>query len=368
MNPVSPNEGIENAIATALAFLVRFCNQEGMFRYKIDLRRPAERQDGRYNLIRHAGVVCCLFTLGQKSGDQDILGAGRRGLEYGLRFRKEVELEGKASCAIFSDDIVKLGATGLTLAALTLKNSGDLSSEEVSIAEALGDYLISQQEESGRFRSLYFKDMKDFRPFESEYYPGEAILALSMLAHCTKAEKYRTAAVRGAQWLAEKYSRLPLDRIPADHWLLIAIEHLDSVERTSPALSQCAARIAEAILSSARCDQDRKYIFWDAKRSLCPAATRAEGLGAAVKLAFRHGFIKDACRLFWVLERAVAHILTCQVGERHIEIRPELEAMRGVFVKAPGSNRVRMDYIQHAVGAASVLLEARALLAPVTSV
>ena len=159
--------------------------------------------------------------------------------------------------------------------------------------------------------------------------------------------------------MADRYAKLPIGSVPANHWLMLAIEVID---RSWPdeRLKACISRMAAAIINSARVCSGRQYAHWDFR--LCPTATRAEGLGAAFRVAARGGLRFDALRIFSYLSGAVAFCLKCQITDG--KARRWTEGKRGIggFVDSPMNPVVRIDYVQHAIGAINGLIYANQLL------
>ena len=63
--------------------------------------------------------------------------------------------------------------------------------------------------------------------FESLYYPGEATLRLTMLYEADHDEKWlATAAMKGVSQLVVSRRTVAKAKLPADHWLMIAIDRL----------------------------------------------------------------------------------------------------------------------------------------------
>ena len=354
---------LTSAIEAAIAYLQRSIGSAGVFRYKLDPNEPGEGFEGQYNLIRHAGVACCLLDHALRCQDARSVQTGEAALLYLLRQQGDVVMESGRCRAIFDKDVAKLGATALASVALGFAIRNGLAVGDGEDAELFGRYLMSQQNDDGRFNSLYFRHGQDFRVFESIYYPGETILALSTLADVTHTEELAESAVRGALFLARRYAQLPVDELPADHWLLIAIEDLEAQGFHSQELCWCASRIAAGIVRAKNAGPESEtYATWGSDEGFCQAATRAEGLGAAAKLAYQHGFVSEAKELSVVLEQAVLHCLRCQVLGRNKNGSPA-DGFGG-FTRVRGGGVIRMDYVQHGIGALYAALDVRQRLFP----
>jgi len=285
-----------------------------------------------------------------------------RALDYLLRYSETVTILGTACSAIFQAGEARLGGTALATVALTALTDGNAWLRYCPIALEFGRYLMTQQSKDGRFFSLYRRDGTADLAFDSLYYPGEAVLALSLLGEKTGERLYREAALNGATYLARKYATLATELIPHDHWFLLAVEHLDSGETVPREIVRSAARVAHAMIASAFCTENGRFVFWGEDARLCPAACRAEGLGATVRLLHRWGFRRQAYEFHQWLERTISFCLTCQITEEHWRLNPTWEMCDGSFVRDHASSVIRMDYVQHAINAIAGLLEARQCL------
>ena len=89
----------------------------------------------------------------------------------------------------------KLGGTGLALVALLNVEQVAPGSLPLDELRALGRFIIFMQKSDGTFYSKFFPDSGRSDVWQSDYYPGEARLALLMLyAHDPAPQWLRTAA------------------------------------------------------------------------------------------------------------------------------------------------------------------------------
>ena len=88
--------------------------------------------------------------------------------------------------------------------------------------QGLGRFILFMQRENGAFHAKYDDQTGYVRDAESLFYPGEAILALTMLYEVDHDERWLEAAARGIAQLID--SRRGSTSLPNDHWLMIAID------------------------------------------------------------------------------------------------------------------------------------------------
>ncbi len=111
------------------------------------------------------------------------------------------------------------------------------------VARRLAEFLLFQQKETGEFLSKYYYIGTENEVFESLYYPGESILALTRLYQIDPDPVWLNAAMKGADWLilTRDASRNSGD-LSHDHWLLTKHDRLGGQNRLRPAQSLGAVR------------------------------------------------------------------------------------------------------------------------------
>jgi uncharacterized protein YyaL (SSP411 family) len=334
-------------------YLLRHQKADGSFGYSY---RP--RLDGysaAYNELRHAGTCYALFELGSATGDVRYRRAAERGMEWlAAGFVRPPRAEDAAAgfeTVVSSGEEAKLG--GAALAALALLKGQAVSGDASRLPQArrFALFLLHQQEESGRFASKYFYGAADPQPFESIYYPGEAILALARLARVDPDPRWLEAARRGADWLIEVRDRAKATAdLPHDHWLLMTLDELHPATGDRRYLVQ-AQRIAEAILGASRRDAphpDWIGTVYTPPRST-PVATRSEALVAMHRLAARNGLDPRPYRQ--ALLSAAAFQLRCQLVPENVLYLPRPDRALGGFRRSLTEGEVRIDYVQHNLSA-----------------
>lgn len=343
-------------------YLVRHQREDGDFAYEYD--PSADQVSSDYNLLRHAGSCYALFELHGATGDSRYLAAGRRGLEALWRRLQAPRPEDTAAgfrTVVSPGREAKLGGAALALIAL-------LQEREVTPAPAplpplaveLARFLVFMQDVDGHFRSKYFYGEPDPRPFDSIYYPGEAILALARLSDLDPDPRWLAAARKGADWLIEVRDRgKEVADLPHDHWLLMGLEELHAKTGDRRYLEQ-GRRIAQAILE-AQWGSDAPWPDWQGgfyrpPRST-PTATRAEGMVAMTRLAERAGLDTAAYRRS--LRDMAGFQLRTRLGPEAVLFVARPDLARGGFRAGLTQDEVRIDFVQHNV---SALLGLRGLL------
>jgi hypothetical protein len=354
-NP-APAVEADSLLAAARAgggYLLGHQRPDGSFDYSY--RADRDQAAKSYNLLRHAGACYALFELFGATGDGRFRHGAERGLDWLLAGHARPPRPEHAAAgfeAIVSPgEEAKLG--GAALAALALLQGQQVTGDASRLPRLrrLALFLLHQQEESGRFESKYFYGAPDPRPFDSIYYPGEALLALVRLGQVDADPRWLAAARRGADWLIEVRDRGKATAdLPHDHWLLMALNELHPATGDGRYLAQ-AQRIAGAIVGALR--RDAPYPDWvgtvyTPPRST-PVATRAEALVAMHHLASRNGI--DPAPYRRALLAMAAFQLRCQVVPENALYLPRPDRALGGFRRSLTHWEVRIDYVQHNVSA-----------------
>ena len=321
--------------------------------------------DDDYNLLRHAGACYALSELAGATGDERYSQAARRGIEALLETAappKPEHAQADFEAIVSPGQEAKLG--GAALAILAILEYQRASGDETLLgrARSLARFLVHQQEASGRFHSKYFYGAPDPEPFESIYYPGEAILALTRLHRVDQDELWLKTARQGADWLIKvRDSGKTVEELPHDHWLLMGLDELQLLTGDELYASH-SAKIAQAIVGAQR-RQSRNVdwigSFYDPPRST-PTATRAEGLVASYRLARRLG--ADVRPQLEALMRMAAFQRRCQFSPENTLYLPRPDRALGGFRRSLTHWEIRIDYVQHNLsaylGLRSILLTA----------
>ncbi len=343
------------------AYLTRAVSADGRFVYSY--RPKADTERDRYNILRHAGTIYSMLELHQVAPQPELLAAAERAIGY---LKAAIQpCEPDAACLVESG-FVKLGGNALGIVALAKHAEVTGSKEHHPLIERLGRWILATQSEAGEFtRHKVHLATDRLDDHVSQYYPGEAVLALlrgGAAADETTAERWLEAAVKAARWLIEvRDAKVPDHRLNHDHWLLYGLNELGA-RRPEPLLLEHARRTTGAILAR----QNRRPIHPDWRGSYynpprsTPTATRSEGLAAAYLLERDHGSEEQAARLLESLELGVRFQLQTQFAPEAVLYLPDPRRALGGFRRSLTHYEVRIDYVQHNISA--LLLLRRILL------
>ncbi len=357
-----PEPTAEQLLAFARAggrYLVRGMNPEGRFTY---LHRPdLDLSSSSYNILRHSGSVYSLLELHEATGDAEFLEAARRGVGYLMGFSKPAPAAGGDAAFIAEAGEVKLGGNALAIVAVA--KLVEVTGERIWLPaiRKWGRWIRSVQTADGCFAVQKQSESGAPDPFISEYYPGEALLALVRLHALDPEGGWIDAAAKGAHWLIEVRDRgKKVGDLIHDHWLLYALNEIHRA-RPDPIYLSHAANIARAIRM--RQHRDAPYPDWvggwlQPPRST-PAATRTEGLAAACRLARDFGPREEAPADLEAIQLGVRFQLQTQIGPERAMMLRQPALVLGAFTRSLDDLEIRIDYIQHNV---SSLLALRRLI------
>jgi hypothetical protein len=359
-------DSLSTAVERAAEYLSRFCKQDGRFVYRQD---NGMRDERRYNVVRHAGSIYALADYYRHTKDERVKEAMLRATAYLLkRYVKPLQSipELLAVWSLPEEETrdgrpaAKLGGTALGLVALIEGRKLDPNIVPMDVLQSLGQFLVFMQRPSGGFYSKYDDAYGVDRRFDSLYYPGEAILALTLLYEYTKDPQWFEAATKGANFLIQERQHVPPDRLPADHWLMIASaklrRHLSRQENPQPTraiLLEHNRELARVMLAEQARVTESWAIgsFMDDGRST-PTATRLEGLLALYSWLEEDDPLRG--EIAKVASAGVGFLRRCQLTSGPA-VGGVMRALRKLNSEGADFNRrqdeVRIDYVQHALSA-----------------
>lgn len=391
-SPVSlpaPEWPLGQAIDEATDYMARATGESGRVVYTMAVD-GLNVKPSRYNVVRHAGAIYALADAQVEAPSEAKRAAARaastRAADYLVKTYVRPPKAHPDMLAVWSDPkeeggsrpSAKLGGSGLGLIGLMGRyraEDGGPAAGDLSVMRGLGRFVVFMQKDTGDFVSKFTDEGGKSSEFESLYYPGEAMLGMTMLYEVDRDPAWLRCAAKGIAYLVT--SRKGTAKLPADHWLMIAID------RFLPLYAEVAdPPIAKADILQHAIDLGRMMIEGQTETAAShpeyagcytndgrttPSATRLEGL-----LALEHSLAAE--------------------GALHAEVRKEVRAsiekgiqflrrsqhvagpVRGGFPQTfvapgdteggkkqrddseddrPGDHRgeVRIDYTQHAVSA-----------------
>lgn len=334
-------------------YLVSHMYDDGSFVYEYD---PIEQKESNsYNILRHAGTAYSLLELYDATHDKKYLEAAERALVYLNDQIIPCPGIANASCVEEADEI-KLGGNALAVLAFTEHIQLTGSTEYLEQAQALARFMTSTQEVNGKF-AVHKIDGSDgsVNDFESGYYPGEAIFALTRLYEVDPNPEWIDTAHKGAHWLIEvRDADVATEDLNHDHWLLYGLNELYA-NRADEAYLTHARRITDSIVALQHNNETGEKADWNGgyytpPRST-PTATRSEGLGAVYLLFTQAGDEQYATLAKDVMEKGLEFQLRTQFSGRQLaQLGGDTKATGG-FHESLDEYDIRIDYVQHNISA-----------------
>ena len=350
---LSPEELVSAALA-ASEYLTRSVGPDGKFVYIYYPKSDSVPDD--YNILRHAGAIYAMLEVYDVTGDRDLLEAAERAIGYLVTMAQPCEaeeLETEVLC-IVEDGEVKLGGNALAIIALAKYTELTGNQEHYPLMVALGNWMRSVQGFDGEFK-VHLLDLASGKSssFRSDYYPGEALLALMRLYTLDSDPAWLDSAEAGAEWLITvRDSGLDTSELAHDHWLLYALNELYR-QRPQELFSEHAFKISDAIIAAQ--NRNPQYPDWlgsynQPPRST-PTATRSEGLFSTYLLARDHGYEDRAAAILEALKLNVAFQLSTQFRPESVMYLKDPQRSMGGFHRSLDNYELRIDYTQHNISA-----------------
>jgi len=356
-NPTS-DELLEASIEAG-EYLTRSTRANGQFVY--EYRPTTDEVSSQYNIVRHAGTIYAMMELYEVTEDADLLAAAQRAIEYLESTVETLRFQGENLQVIVEDDVFKLGSNGLGLVALAKYTEATGDEQYLPLMQELAEAIGGVQRANGSLISQLEYPSGEVIDFESEYYPGEAMLGLARLHQIDGDERWLDIAVRAARYQINVRDRGRTDdQLPHDHWLLYALNDLYR-ERPDALFLNHSRRIAGTIMRAQLLrPKFTDYLggYYSVPRT-APVATRSEGLAAAYLLFKEFGSAADAKKALDAVKLGVRFQLQTQFQPESAMYLKDPQRALGGFHESLTVFDIRNDFVQHNV---SALLALRRIL------
>lgn len=345
---------LESSMAAGMDYLTRVTQPSGEFIYVALTKRNPQ-----YSIPRHGGTLFSMAEYYLEYPNPQLLDAILKAQEY-LQSKMVLFTAAEPQVPVLVErSFIKM--TSMALAVLAMiecyKIHGD--PEVLRLAQEMSQFLVSAQLPSGRFYGIRnFGDGRWRKEMEAVYAPGEAIYALAKLYAIDNNPLWLETAEKGADYLIAEGSKIPLERLEHDHWLLYGLNELHKFKPKESYVSH-SMTLTHAIDQLQRKQHEQKDwvgTYYTPPRST-PTATRSEGLLAAYRLAMRAKRPKDAKRIWDIAGRSIAFQLQNQYAPENAMHFPYPNETLGGFRGGYLDNRIRIDFVQHNVAAMLVMAQ-----------
>jgi hypothetical protein len=335
-------------------YLISALSEEGKFIYELHSKRGTVSNS--YNILRHAGSMFVLYqSLPLELYDKELaIPMLERGMEYLIKHIKALKELPDIFCLV-EDNETKLGGTGLALLAMVERYNTRPENQDLLLMQKLGAFLIWMQEPSGKFKSKILYQENTLSPFESIYYPGEAILALIHLYSIDPNPKWLNAAELGADYLVQNPIRHNRRERGHNHWFAIALSELYFILPKKEYYNEITLIVDCTVISV---DENLHAVTMPKSIvkpfSSAAMATRGEAVLAGALLELR---LKNYLRTKELIN-SLKHILSYCMNLQITANKPAAHSYNtvGGIMKSRKNRKVRIDYVQHYMAIAIGLL------------
>ena len=342
-----------NSAISAGEYLLKNIDEEGKYTYEYN--PLTKKVSNHYNILRHAGTTYSLLELYQLTGDQRLLKSSEQAIGYLIRNTQECVKIPDANCLV-EDEETKLGGNGLAILAVSKYTEVTGDSEYLEYAQSLAQFITQTQSEAGQFtHHMVSSSTGEILPFESSYYPGEAIFALTRLYEQDKDNKWIEAAHKGAMWLIEVRDKdKDIYTIQHDHWLLYALNELHKDNR-NPIYLEHTKKIVDGIILKQNIGYNGSQKVWNGGYYIPPTstatATRNEGLTAAYQIFKREKEKEYMKKTLDTIQRGLHFQIANQITQDDVNTLNINPNSIGAFYHSLDNYDIRIDYVQHNISA-----------------
>ena len=345
---------MRRAVQDAADYLIRHQREDGGFEYWIDA--VSGRRERGYSWPRHGGAASFLAEAAAYTKDPATAHAAVKAARHMLD--KATLRCGDRPC-VGSGAVVDVGSTAMAVSTYAeLVQSGlDLGLRDA--IPPLTDFLRSQQRPDGEFMHFYDRHAPGARDEQTQYYTGEATLALARAYAVTRNPADLAAARRALAYMIGPRWRFFGDVYfyGNEHWTCQALEALQAYGPTGDVLQDDALQ-DDALRFCLKYNTFGRFIQRDhGGYNLHPlhltrvsdTGSRTEAAAATLSAARAAGL--DAATLAPLegqVRRAIRFLIGFQFDPGPAHLMHDPAEMRGGFPGSAVDMAVRIDLAQHA--------------------
>ena len=335
-------------------YLTRRVKPVGWFTYEYEPSTDTYADADHF--VRQAGAAGVLSEYGRKAGDDGAAVLADKVIDKFLRMVTPLEDRKDAAFVGTPDGRNKLGVTALLALALVDRP------EHAGVRDRLINGMLALQEDDGHFRTSFSAGR---RSFSQDFFPGEALLAISRTYEITGDERLAEAVERALPFYRTYFRREK--KPPFVPWQVQAyalMARLTGQSAYADFAFEMSDWLAEKQLGLDNCDDPA---LWGGIAAYLPdfagvaTASYLEGFNAALELARHQGDTGRAERYQEVVRRSCRFVMQLALRPEECWYVPNLEATVGGVRTSLSHNTIRIDHIQHALRG---LAGARDLLYP----
>lgn len=354
---VRPEDLLE-ACRAGIRYLARSVTPDGRFDYLY--RAQFDSSYKGYNVVRHAGTIMAMAEWIEVAGDRTFQPEMLRAVKHLQGAIRPMPADSADAAGVVEDDCVRIGANAL--AAVAFAKIVTVTGDRALVPDMLrlGRWLQAMEKPDGDFpiHTAKYPGGEDLGQ-PSEYYPGEAVLAMVRIHPLDPGGDWLDSAEKGARRLIEvRDAGKFLDDLYHDHWLLYALNDLYRLRPERMYLEHAMKMSRAIILKQHRTPPWPDWVggYYEPPYST-PVATRSEGLNAAFRLARDFATPAESAAIREAIELGVRFELQTQYRPEQAMYLANPQRVLGGFHGNLEDPEIRIDYVQHNVSAMLRLYE-----------
>ncbi|MFW3145631.1 MAG: hypothetical protein ACMUIE_02325 [Thermoplasmatota archaeon] len=337
------NQTILESLEAAGSYLINHIQESGKWDYEYDPETDSNL--GGYNLLRHAGTTYSLALIFKYTRDPDFYNGTISTLNYLLsRYMVMGEIDGKEVAYMVSNGLSKLGGAALTVLALVEVERMDPLAQYEKELDRLGEFMLQMQKEDGSFQCFYL----DREDEHSNYYPGEALLAIARLYDHTQDNKYLTALESGFEYYNPYFGTGYTSYSP---WGTEAMVYTYEWLKEDSYIDHCFATAESCRAGQNLPDhyEDPRLIGGWGSNPHASDASRVEAVVDSYLLAKRYNFTVQEVKYRTSMDLCASFLMELQFNEEESLAYPDPADVFGGTPLSYSEPKVRIDQVQHAV-------------------
>ena len=348
---------LKSSVQLGANWIVNMQEESGRFNYWYDPEKDTFSSKSEDNFLRQAGTSYSLLSAFELLRDSALLQPVQKSLAYLNQFR--VNHTPDTSYYLYRQK-AKLGGTALPM--LVMLKFKELSGDTIydQRLKSLANMILHLQKVygTGQYKSTYvyngsFEYEKN-TGWESNIYPGEAMLALTEMYAAFGDEKYLNSLDQAHSYYSEEGRWRHFSFMP---WATIAMSRL-AILTSQKKYADFAFEMTDRILYWQNLNQGRVTYGSLFGVPTVFTATWIEGVAEAWKLAIHLNLNEKSERYFRQTMISYKWLLQLQISEQQLQAKGYSEPSLGGFSRSLIEPSIRIDNTQHAISAIIKGLEA----------
>ncbi len=335
------NTTIMDSVLLAGDYLLQHIVKDGSWDYEFNA--SSGKSNGGYNVLRHAGTTYSLALVFKYGRDPDHYNGTIRTLNNLFSRYLDFEKRGGREIAIVrSGSIARLGGPALSLLALIEVKTVNPDAGYDRELEGLKNFIVEMKRNNGSLQCYYGGDEDK----HSDYYPGEALLALSKYHQMTNDTEVLDTLRSGLAYYNDYFPNRYTAYSP---WATEAITYLHSIEGDEE-LKEKGYAMADACKRGqigTTTTSDPFFIGAFSLNARSSTASRIESVCDSYLMAFRADDTIQASRYRTSMDLCAGFLMRLQIDEEDASSLPDPDLAVGGVPNTAEDLTIRIDNVQH---------------------